>query len=282
MVGEAMVDEGMVDEGAPVVAPASVGIEVHTVSKVFRPRKHAPVHALDRVDLHIRAGEFVTLIGPSGCGKSTLLRVIGGLTPADAGHVQIGGRTPQEARLAKDFGFVPQSPALLPWQTVRKNVVLLQRLNPRRATHRCASPAEVDDLLERVGLAAFADALPGQLSGGMQQRVALVRAFALGAPVLLMDEPFSALDEITRVDMRYLLLDLWQRIGTTVVFVTHSIPEAVTLSDRVVVLAPRPGRVRGIVDIDLPRPRHEAVEDSDAFHHHVAAVRHLLRTGMQR
>jgi NitT/TauT family transport system ATP-binding protein len=256
-------------------------ITLRSVSKVFRPHRREPVHALDRVDLDIAPGEFVSLIGPSGCGKSTLLRVVGGLTRFDAGTVEIDGRSPEHARRTKEFGFVPQAPALLPWHSVRKNVGLLQQLNPRRAGHRSLSGAEIDDLLHRVGLASFVDALPGQLSGGMQQRVALVRAFALGAPVLLMDEPFSALDEITRVDMRYLLLDLWQRIGTTVVFVTHSIPEAVVLSDRVVVLAPRPGRVLDVVDIDLPRPRHEDVEDTPAFHRAVARVRHLLREGMQ-
>jgi NitT/TauT family transport system ATP-binding protein len=257
-----------------------VALQLERVSKVFRPDGRPPVHALDRIDLAVAPGEFVSLIGPSGCGKSTLLRVIGGLTRYDVGAVSIGGQTPEEARRAKRFGFVPQAPALLPWHSVRRNVALLQQLNPRRADHGSLDAHQVDELLERVGLSEFADALPGQLSGGMQQRVALVRAFALGAPVLLMDEPFSALDEITRVDMRYLLLDLWQRIGTTVVFVTHSIPEAVVLSDRVVVLAPRPGRVRDIVPVDLPRPRHEDVEDSNVFHEAVGRIRHLLREGM--
>ncbi|MEO1061840.1 MAG: ABC transporter ATP-binding protein [Actinomycetota bacterium] len=256
-------------------------ISLDDVSKRFRKRTQT-VHALDRVSLDIAPGEFVSFIGPSGCGKSTLLRIVGGLLEHDGGEVVVSGESPARARRHKRFGFVPQAPALLPWRTVRRNVELLDELNRRGADHPSLDDAQTLELLEEVGLGSFLDALPGELSGGMQQRVALVRAFKLGAPVLLMDEPFSALDEITRVDMRYLLLELWERIRATVLFVTHSIPEAVTLSDRVVVLAPRPGRVVEIVDVPLPRPRHDDLEDSAAFHDTVAHIRGLLRHGMQR
>ncbi len=265
-------------DGRPVAEPI---ISLEGVSKVFAKRSQV-VHALDRVDLDVAAGELVSFIGPSGCGKSTLLRIVGGLLDHDAGEVVVAGEAPSVARRHKRFGFVPQVPALLPWRTVRKNVRILDEVNRRGAEHPALTRDQTDELLERVGLGGFADNLPGELSGGMQQRVALVRAFVLGAPVLLMDEPFSALDEITRVDMRYLLLDLWERISGTVLFVTHSIPEAVVLSDRVVVLAPRPGRVLDIVHVDLPRPRRPEHEDTATYHDAVVHIRHLLREGMHR
>ena len=191
-----------------------------------------------------RRGEFVSLLGPSGCGKSTLLRVIGGLVEPDGGVVEVAGQHPTTARKAKQYGLVPQTPALMPWATVDRNVRFLSSLDSgRRSDASSLSDGDIDDLIDTVGLGNFRTAYPHELSGGMQQRVSLVRGFALGAPILLMDEPFAALDEITRAEMRYLLLDLWQRTGTTVVFVTHSITEAVILSDRVVVMAARPGRI---------------------------------------
>jgi NitT/TauT family transport system ATP-binding protein len=235
--------------------------------------------AVDALTLDIRGGEFVSLLGPSGCGKSTLLRIIGGLQPADRGRVVIGDDTPDAARAAKQFGLVPQAPALVPWKTVDQNVRLLSKLHRRAATHPALSDPEVGALLETVGLAQFAKAYPHELSGGMQQRVSLVRAFALGAPILLMDEPFAALDETTRADMRYLLLDLWARSGTTVVFVTHSVTEAVILSDRVVVMAPRPGRIAHEHVVDLPRPRTPEMEDMAEFHEQVRQLRADLREG---
>jgi NitT/TauT family transport system ATP-binding protein len=231
--------------------------------------------ALAGLDLEIAAGELVSIIGPSGCGKSTLLRLVGGLIAADRGQITVTGGTPQEGRRAKRFGLVPQSPALLPWRTVRENLTLLPGLNRGQGRGPVADD-EIDDLLESVGLAPFADSLPAQLSGGMQQRVSLVRAFALRPPILLMDEPFAALDEITRSDMRFLLLDLWRDTRATVLFVTHSIEEAVLLSDRVVVLTRRPGRVAAELPIDLSRPRRHGVEDDDAFHHHTAQLRAAL------
>jgi NitT/TauT family transport system ATP-binding protein len=247
------------------------------VSKWFRSKGQL-THALSRIDLDIASGEFVSVIGPSGCGKSTLLRVAGGLLEPDGGTVMVEGGSAREARRAKRYGFVPQRPALLPWRTVRHNVALLNDVN-RRAGGPGMDQRQQQAMLDHIGLGPFIDALPRELSGGMQQRVAIARAFALDAPVLLMDEPFSSLDEITRSTMRYLLLELWREARSTVLFVTHSIPEAVALSDRVVVLGSRPGRVTEIIDVDLPRPRHETIEDTDDFHHVVAEVRAALTEG---
>jgi NitT/TauT family transport system ATP-binding protein len=248
-------------------------VSIRGVSKVFR-RRGQIVEALRSVDLDIGQGEFISLLGPSGCGKSTLLRIVGGLIEPDGGTVEIGRRTAQAAREAKQFGLVPQTPALMPWATVERNVRLLSSLDARGGS---TTMGDVDELIEAVGLGTFRKSYPHELSGGMQQRVSLVRGFALGAPILLMDEPFAALDEITRADMRYLLLDLWQRTGTTVVFVTHSITEAVILSDRVVVMAARPGRIATVEPISLDRPRSPAMEDAPAFHEHVRILRDQLK-----
>jgi len=266
------------DASAAVEQQPTTGgaVSVHHVSKWFT-RAKLQTRALARVNLDIRPGEFVSLIGPSGCGKSTLLRIVGGLLPYDTGEVTVAGTTPEAARNSKLIGFAPQAPALLPWRTVRKNVGLLGEINHRRATRSSLTSDQTLAMLKTVGLADFLERWPNELSGGMQQRVSLVRCFVLGAPVLLMDEPFSALDEITRDEMRYLLLDLWERTGSTVVFVTHSIPEAVLLSDRVLVMAPLPGRVVMEQEIDLPRPRREEVEDDPHFHHLVSEVRRALR-----
>lgn len=258
-------------------------IHLGGVGKTFS-RKGQHTEALRDVHLDIDPGEFVTLLGPSGCGKSTLLRIIGGLADADHGTVTVDGLAPHRARAQKRFGLVPQTPALLPWRTVHDNVRLLTEVNRRGGAKRPVARADVEVHLAEVGLAGFADAYPHELSGGMQQRVSLVRAFSLGAPILLMDEPFAALDEITRADMRYLLLDLWRDAPidgrrTTVVFVTHSVAEAVVLSDRVIVLAARPGRIVRVENITLARPRIEAVEDSQQFHEHVTNLRLALRHG---
>ena len=230
--------------------------------------------ALAGLDFRIAAGEFVSLIGPSGCGKSTLLRLIGGLLEADTGELLVAGEPPRVGRRAKRFGLVPQSPALLPWRSVRQNLSLLPRLN--RGRGQALSDGDIDALLASVGLTGFADALPAELSGGMQQRVSLARAFALRPPILLMDEPFAALDEITRSQMRFLLLDLWVDTRATVVFVTHSIEEAVLLSDRVLVLSNRPGRIAADLSIDLHRPRRHGIEDEADFHRHTASLRAAL------
>ncbi len=252
-------------------------ISFDSVSKWFG-RDDRRVHALSRVSLDVGESEFVSLIGPSGCGKSTMLRLAGGLLEPDRGTVTVNRRPPVEARRQKRYGFVPQHPALLPWRTVRRNISLLGDVN-RKHGSRAMSASSQERMLDDMGLSPFLDSLPSELSGGLQQRVSLARAFALGAPVLLMDEPFSALDEMTRAEMRYLLLDLWEQVGSTVLFVTHSIPEAVALSDRVAVLGSRPGRIARVVDVRLPRPRHASVEDTAEFHQVLAEIRSALRQG---
>jgi NitT/TauT family transport system ATP-binding protein len=250
------------------------GIRVDGVGKSF-----GSLEALAPIDLHVAPGEIVTLLGPSGCGKTTLLRMIAGLAEPSQGTITVDEDTPDSARAAKRFGFVPQLPALFPWRSVEANVRLLQDVN------RSANRSELPDpltLIEAVGLTGFRHAAPHELSGGMQQRVALARAFALGAPYLLMDEPFAALDEITRADMRHLLAELCEPRRTGVVFVTHSIAEAVFLSDRVAVLSQRPGRIVGIVDVDLPRPRTAELEDEPAFFAIETRLRRLLHEGAGR
>jgi len=252
----------------------TAGIRVEGASKRF-----GSVEALSPVDLEVTPGEVVTVLGPSGCGKTTLLRIVAGLERPTVGTVTIDGEPPGAARSAKRIGFVPQSPALLPWRTVTANVRLLQEVNRSGNPH---DVPDVDSLLHDVGLVEFRDAHPHELSGGMQQRVALARAFAIGAPYLLMDEPFAALDEITRADMRHLLARLCEPLNTAVLFVTHSLAEAVYLSDRVAVLSSRPGQVVGIERIDLPRPRTPVMEDDADFFAAETRLRHLLHQGVVR
>ncbi|MBM4420678.1 MAG: ABC transporter ATP-binding protein [Chloroflexi bacterium] len=243
------------------------------VSKRFDLRTGS-VEALREASVTIAEHEFVTLIGPSGCGKSTLLRIIGGLIEPTSGTIQIRGNSPSEAQRAKDMGFVFQSPALLPWRTVVGNIELPFELNRAAAAKRLCSTEEI---LELVGLASFAKAHPYQLSGGMQQRVAIARALIFDPSLMLMDEPFGALDEITRDGMRYELLRIWSQSKKTVLFVTHSIPEAIVLSDRVIVMSPRPGEIREVIDIKLPRPRNEEIESSAEFVRYADHLRKLLR-----
>ncbi len=250
------------------------GIRVDSASKRF-----GDLEALAPVELSIDAGEIVTLIGPSGCGKTTLLRMIAGLERPTGGSITIDGSTPDAARKAKRIGFIPQSPALLPWRTVESNARLLLDLN---SSANPASPPDPIELLERVGLGEFRQAYPHELSGGMQQRVGLVRAFALGARYLLMDEPFAALDEITRADMRHLLAELCEPTGAAVVFVTHSLAEAVFLSDRVAVMRPRPGSIVDTIDVGLPRPRRPELEDDPRFFALESSLRTTLMSGAGR
>jgi NitT/TauT family transport system ATP-binding protein len=226
--------------------------------------------------LEIAAGEFVSLIGPSGCGKSTLLRVIGNLIEPSAGTVTINGKPAQQARLDRDYGIVFQDAVLFDWRTVSKNIALpLEMLGWERPKRQ----ARVAQMLELVELTGFGDHHPWQLSGGMQQRVSIARALAFEPPLLLMDEPFGALDEMTRERLNLELLSIWQQLGSTVVFVTHSISEAVFLSTRVVVMSPRPGRITGIVSIDLPYPRTIETREDPHFFELVTQVRELLRHG---
>jgi NitT/TauT family transport system ATP-binding protein len=233
-------------------------IEVKGVSKQY-PGRAGPQTALSRVDLSIASSQFVSLLGPSGCGKTTLLRIIGGLMNPSTGAVSIDGDSVAEAVRRRKFGFVFQDATLLPWRTVRANAALLLDV-----TGRQGEQSRVDALLETVGLSQFADHYPSQLSGGMRQRVALARALALDPEILLMDEPFAALDAITRERLGVELLGIWDG-ARSVVFVTHSIAEAVLLSDRVVVMSARPGRIVADVSIDIPRPRSGAVRSTDIF-----------------
>jgi NitT/TauT family transport system ATP-binding protein len=246
----------------------------------------AATTALDDVHLTVPSGRFVSLIGPSGCGKSTLLRLVAGLEQPDLGEVLVHGVTPAEACAAKMIGLVPQSPALLPWLSVLRNVTLPQKINrgAGKRRERIADFAErqtvapdMTELLVKAGLGDALHKLPAQLSGGMRQRAAIVRAFGLQPDVLVMDEPFSALDEFTRESLQDQLLDLWEELKTTVLFVTHSVSEAVRLSDTVVVMAPSPGRIAESIDIDLPRPRGERLFGERRFHEYEDLVRERLR-----
>ena len=257
------------------VSPTLPHIQVSDVSKSFDDGSER-LTALDGVSLSVAHGEFVTLLGPSGCGKTTLLRLIGGLTEPTSGEIRIAGRSPAEAQFRKEMGFVFQEPSLLPWRTVSRNVRLPIEVNRSKGS---GSHSDVDDLLRLVGLERYAGYYPNQLSGGMQQRVALARALAVGASLMLMDEPFGALDEITRESMRYELLRVWEADRKTVVFVTHSIAEAVTLSDRVVTLSSQPGRVSGVIHVDLPRPRHRSMEREPEFLRYSGLLHDMLVQG---
>ena len=262
------------------VAEVSCAILVDGVRRSYELPDLSRLEALHDVHLRVAPGEFVSVIGPSGCGKSTLLRLIAGLEDPDGGTISVGGLSPSGAAEAKMLGFVPQTPALLPWLSVLRNVTLPTRLN-RRASRRGASRQQVEDLLRKAGLGGVVHQLPSRLSGGMRQRTAIVRALALHPEVLLMDEPFSALDEFTREALQELLLDLWGELGSTVVFVTHSISEAVRLSDRVVVMAPKPGRIVDAVPVDLPRPRTQELLTSAEFHGYERQIRDLLRDAFE-
>ena len=235
------------------------------------------VTALQDVSLTIARGEFVSLLGPSGCGKTTLLRIMADLIEPTGGELKVAGKTAREARLAQKYGIVFQNPVLYDWRRVKSNITLPLELKgvPRAERNRRAM-----ELLELVGLAKFANHYPWQLSGGMQQRVAIARALAMEPEILLMDEPFSALDEFTRERLNEELLAIWSKVQNTVVFVTHSIPEAVFLSDRVFVLSPHPGRLSAVVDIPLPRPRTKEMRNSDEFFRLIARIRDSFEEGV--
>ena len=258
----------------PETAPPVVRIA--GVDKVFTSGGAVVTTALQGIDLDIARGEFISLIGPSGCGKSTLLRVIGDLVSPSAGSVEVNGKPAERARLDRDYGIVFQAPVLFDWRTVEDNVKLPLELMGYDSARRTARAREMLDLVE---LGDFLGHHPYQLSGGMQQRVAIARALAFEPSILLMDEPFGALDEMTRERMNSEVLRIWERTGITVVFVTHSIPEAVFLSSRVVVMSARPGRITEVIDIDLPRPRDEDTRELPRNFELVTAVREALRRG---
>jgi NitT/TauT family transport system ATP-binding protein len=232
--------------------------------------------ALQGIELEIAAREFVSLIGPSGCGKSTLLRVIGDLTEPTAGSVAVNGKPARQARRDRDYGIVFQDPVLYDWRTVAKNVALPLEMAKWPRRRRAQKVAEMLALVELTG---FGDHRPWQLSGGMQQRVSIARALAFDPALLLMDEPFGALDEMTRERLNMELLRIWEASGSTIVFVTHSIAEAVFLSTRVVVMSPRPGRVAEVLQIDLPQPRSAATREEPRFFELVTQVREALHLG---
>ncbi|MGR3803403.1 ABC transporter ATP-binding protein [Marinibacterium profundimaris] len=234
---------------------------------------HRKITALRGIDAVLPSGSFTALIGPSGCGKSTLLRLIADVLAPTSGEIRIGDHAPDAARKRHEIGFVFQDPTLLPWRSVVENIRLPVEVAGQPAAR------QPEELVELVGLKGFEQARPAQLSGGMQQRVAIARALALSPKVLLMDEPFGALDEITRQKMNIELLNIWRETGTTAVLVTHSISEAVFMADRVLVLSANPGQVADRIDIDLPRPRALDLMQDPAFHAHENAVRAALFSG---
>jgi len=249
-----------------------LAVRATDIGKVFH-EKTGDVTALVDVQLDVRAGEFVSLIGPSGCGKSTLLRLIADLDPASTGELTVFGKSAQQARLDQDYGVAFQQAGLLPWRTVGGNIALPLELHKVAKSER---NDRVTELAELVGLTEFIDAYPDQLSGGMQQRVAIARALASKPRLLLMDEPFGALDEMTREYLQSELTRICAETGAAVVFVTHSIPEAVFLSDRVVVMSPRPGRITDVIEIDLGVTRDESLRESPEYFDRVTAVREAL------
>ena len=246
-------------------------VEITGLSKRF-----GQTMALSGIDLEIAEREFVSLIGPSGCGKSTLLRIIGDLIEPTAGKIVVNGKTARQARNDRDYGIVFQDPVLYDWRTVAKNVALPLEMAKWPRQKRAA---RVQKMLELVELTGFEKHRPWQLSGGMQQRVSIARALSFDPALLLMDEPFGALDEMTRERLNMELLQIWEASGSTVVFVTHSITEAVFLSTRVVVMSPRPGRISEVISIDLPQPRTATTREEPRFFELVTHVREALHLG---
>ena len=264
----------MNDDPSGATESGSSSIVVAGVDKVFNPGTINEVAALRSIDLSVKPGEFVSLIGPSGCGKSTLLRLIADLVPPSVGSIEVFGKSAHQARLDRDYGMAFQSAGLFSWRTVIRNIELPLELMDWPKGEREARAAE---MLAMVRLGDFGRHYPWQLSGGMQQRVAIARALSFKPRLLLMDEPFGALDEMTREHMQNELLELVADMGTTVVFVTHSISEATFLSDRVVVLSPRPGRIHDIIEVPLGQQRTEDTREDPAFFKCATELREALR-----
>jgi len=253
---------------APVIEAKSLDLTFQT--------NDGPIHALKGVDLDIGKGEFVSFIGPSGCGKTTFLRCVAGLEEPTGGTLAVNGMTPDEARRARAYGYVFQAAGLYPWRSIGKNISLpLEIMGYSKAEMK----ERVTRVLELVDLAGFEKKYPWQLSGGMQQRASIARALAFDADILLMDEPFGALDEIVRDHLNEQLLSLWSRTEKTIGFVTHSIPEAVYLSTKIVVMSPRPGRITDVIDSPLPRERPLDIRDTPEFLEIAGRVREGLRAG---
>lgn len=258
------------DAAAAAAAPV---IEARGVSLTFQTAD-GPVHALKDVDLSIGRGEFVSFIGPSGCGKTTFLRSIAALETPTGGRLSVNGMAPDAARRARAYGYVFQAPGLYPWRTIAGNISLPLEI---MGFSRAERSERVTRVLDMVELSGFGGKFPWQLSGGMQQRASIARALAFDADILLMDEPFGALDEIVRDRLNEALLDLWRKTGKTIGFVTHSIPEAVYLSTRIVVMSPRPGRITRVIDSTLPAERPLDIRDTPEF----IALAHEVREGLR-
>jgi len=255
-----------------MVSGGAARLEVRALAKTFTLDGQEPLITLDGVELIARPGEFVAVIGPSGCGKTTLFQIIAGLETPDSGEVAIDGRR-AENRLGV-CAFMPQRDGLLPWRRTIDNVTIGLELAGMKRT---AARERALPLLERFGLGGFETAWPWQLSGGMRQRAAFLRTVLLGRPAMLLDEPFGALDGITRSELQQWLLEVWTEVGSTVALITHDVAEAVFLADRVYVMTPRPGRIAGVLEIELPRPRTLALEESPQFAAHESRLREMLR-----
>ena len=273
IVKEAMRTETSAGGGAAAAGAGRPVIEARGLSLTFETAD-GPVFALSDVDLDVHAGEFVSFIGPSGCGKTTFLRVVADLEQPSAGTVLVNGLTPEAARLARQYGYVFQAPALYPWRTIEKNVMLPLEIIGLPAAERAERARKQ---LELVDLAGFERKFPWQLSGGMQQRASIARALSFDPARMLMDEPFGALDEIVRDHLNERLLRLWDKTGKTVLFVTHSIQEAVFLSTKIVVMSPRPGRIIDVIACDFPRDRTLDIRETPEF----LEVAHRVRAGLR-